>query len=194
LNSQTKPDNLVAIRRNGTRVYTRPEEAGKALFTAMEKDQFEMVEIRGVWVHVLISGDSRGWIRRAQLEFPEDPATASAGGTKPAERFRITREEIGVFSGNWEPLRGKTVKVYSVQPAQSPTLETAAREKRNFVKEVLTRVERAFRNRYGHGWRCRRLRFAGWGPGVGDSRLPGTMATRKTFRTGVLASMFARST
>jgi len=108
----------------------------------MEKDQFEMVEIRGVWVHVRISGDSRGWIRRAQLEFPEDPATASAGGTRPAELFRITREEIGVFSGNWEPLRGKTVKVYSVQPAQSPTLETSAREKRNFVKELFLRASK----------------------------------------------------
>ena len=141
-NSQTKPDNLVAVRRNGTPVYARPEEAGKALFTAMEKDQFEMVEIRGEWVHVRISGDSRGWIRRAQLEFPDDPATVSAGGTKPVERFRITREEIGVFSGNWEPLRGKTVKVYSVQPAQSPTLETSAREKRNFVKELFLRASK----------------------------------------------------
>jgi hypothetical protein len=92
-NSQTKPDNLVAIKQNGTPVYARPEEAGKALFTTMEKDQFEMVEIRGEWVHARISGDSRGWIRRAQLEFSDDVATASAGGTKPVELFRITREE-----------------------------------------------------------------------------------------------------
>jgi hypothetical protein len=141
-NSRTKPDNLVAIRRNGTPVYARPEEAGKALFTAMEKDQFEMVEIRGEWVHVRISGDSRGWIRRAQLEFPDDPATPSAVATKPVEIFRITREEIGVFSGNWEPLRGKTVKVYSVKPAQSSTLETSAREKRNFVKELFLRASK----------------------------------------------------
>ena len=138
--SQTKPGNLVAIRKNGTPVYARPEEASKPLFAAMEKDQFEMVEIRGEWVHVRISGDSRGWIRRAQLEFPDDAAAVSAGGTKPVEIFRITREEIGVFSGNWEPLRGKTVKVYSVQPAQSPTLETSAREKRNFVKELFLRA------------------------------------------------------
>jgi len=140
--SQTKPGNLVAIRKNGTPVYARPEEASKPLFAAMEKDQFEMVEIRGEWVHVRISGDSRGWIRRAQLEFPEDPVTASAGGAKPVELFRITREEIGVFPGNWEPLRGKTVKVYSVQPAQSPTLETPAREKRNFVKELFLRASK----------------------------------------------------
>jgi hypothetical protein len=140
--SQTKPGNLVAIRKNGTPVYARPEEASKPLFAAMEKDQFEMVEIRGEWAHVRISGDSRGWIRRAQLEFPDDAAAVSAGGTKPVEIFRITREEIGVFSGNWEPLRGKTVKVYSVQPAQSPTLETPAREKRNFVKELFLRASK----------------------------------------------------
>jgi hypothetical protein len=47
-----------------------------------------------------------------------------------------------VFSGNWEPLRGKTVKVYSVKPAQSSTLETSPREKRNFVKELFLRVSK----------------------------------------------------
>jgi hypothetical protein len=60
----------------------------------------------------------------------------------PVEIFRITREEIGVFSGNWEPLRRKTVKVYSVKPAQSSTLETSAREKRNFVKELFLRASK----------------------------------------------------
>jgi hypothetical protein len=138
--SQTKPANLVAIQKTGAPVYAHPEEVGKPLFVATEKDQFEMIEIRGEWVHVRISGESRGWIRKAQLQFLDDSAAtagpAGAAGIKSAEVFRIMREDSGTFPGNWEPLRGKSVKVYSVQPTRSPTLETTPREKRNFVKEL----------------------------------------------------------
>jgi hypothetical protein len=53
--------------------------------------------------------------------FPDDGAGAKRTGVdaiaKSTELFRVTREEIGTFPGNWEPLRGKSVKLYSVQPA-----------------------------------------------------------------------------
>jgi hypothetical protein len=96
----------------------------RATLMAMGGKTSTRIPERSAWVR--ISGDSRGWIRRAQLEFSEDVATASAGGTKAVELFRITREEIGVFSGNWEPLRDNTVKVYLVQPAQSRPLARSA--------------------------------------------------------------------
>jgi hypothetical protein len=143
--SQTKPADLVAIRKTGAPVYAHPEEAGKPLFAAAEKDQFEMIEIRGEWVHVNISGQSRGWIRKNQLEFPEDRpgATASAAGDTAASSpalFHVAREETAVFPGDWAPLRGKTVKLYSVQPAQSPALGTRPRDKRDFAKELFLRA------------------------------------------------------
>jgi len=51
-----------------------------------------MLEIRGDWIHVNISGQSRGWIRKAQVEFPEDAAAAKGTGSeaiaKSAELFR----------------------------------------------------------------------------------------------------------
>jgi hypothetical protein len=140
--SQTKPENLIAIKKSGTPVYARPEDGGTPLFAAAAKDQFEMIEMRGDWVHVRISGDSRGWIRKAQLDFPDDSAITAApvAGAKSAELFRVTREEVAVFPGKWEPLRGKTVKIFSVQPAQSPALETSVREKRAFVKQLFARA------------------------------------------------------
>jgi hypothetical protein len=142
--SQSKPTNLVAIKKTGTPVYAHPEEGGKALFIATAKDQFEMVELRGEWIHVNISGESRGWIRKTQVEFPDDGAGAKRTGVeaiaKSMELFRVTREEIGTFPGNWEPLRGKSVKLYSVQPAQSPSQETLARDKRTFAKELFLRA------------------------------------------------------
>jgi hypothetical protein len=142
--SQSKPNNLVAIKKTGTPVYAHPEEGGKPLFSATAKDQFEMVELRGEWIHVNISGESRGWIRKTQVEFPDDGAGAKRTGVdaiaKSTELFRVTREEIATFPGNWEPLRGKSVKLYSVQPAQSLSQETLARDKRNFVKELFLRA------------------------------------------------------
>jgi hypothetical protein len=142
--SQSKPNNLVAIKKTGTPVYAHPEEGGKPLFTTTAKDQFEMVELRGEWIHVNISGESRGWIRKTQVEFPDDGAGAKRTGVdaiaKSTELFRVIREEIGTFPGNWEPLRGKSVKLYSVQPAQSPSQETLGRDKRNFAKELFLRA------------------------------------------------------
>ena len=54
---------------------------------------------------VNISGQSRGWIRKVQLEFPDDASTTKATGhepfAKPAELFRVAWEETGAFPGNW---------------------------------------------------------------------------------------------
>jgi hypothetical protein len=142
--SQTAPQDLIAITKTGTPVYAHPEEGGKPLFAANANDQFEMVEIRGEWIHVNISGASRGWIRKSQVQFPDDAAGAkrmlAAGTTKSTELFRVTRDETGIFPGNWEPLHGKSVKVYSVEPAQSPTLETRAGDKRDFARELFLRA------------------------------------------------------
>jgi len=144
--SQSKPSDLVAVRKTDTPVYSRPEENAKPLFAAIAKDQFQMLELRGDWVHIQISGESRGWIRKTQLEFPEDlaatPAAAASSNSTPAEIFRVTREENGAFPGNWEPLRGKPVKIFSVQPAQSPDRQTAPREKLAYVKELFLRASK----------------------------------------------------
>ena len=140
---QTKPANLVAIRKTGTPLYAHADESGKALFAATAKDQFEMIEIRGDWIHVNISGQSRGWIRRAQVEFPEDAAATKGTGSEAiaesAELFRVIREETVTFPGTWEPLRGKSVKLYSVQTAQSAA-ETQTREKRDFARKLFERA------------------------------------------------------
>ena len=142
--NQTKPNDLVVIKKTGTPVYSRPEEDAKALFTATAKDQFQMVEIKGEWVHVQIAGESRGWIRKSQLEFPDDssvqPSVATETKVRSPELFRVVRETTETFQGNWEPLRGETVKVYSVQPSQSPTLETPPREKLTFAKEIFRKA------------------------------------------------------
>ena len=140
LRNQSHPDNLAAVRKSGTPVYAKPLSTSQTLFSAEAQDEFQVLEVQTAWVRVQISGASRGWIRRAQLEMPEgfaeSPAktgdSTSAGGAS----FRMTRETVTRFPGDWQPLRGKMVKVFYVEPTAG--MATSAKEKLAFAKSLLT--------------------------------------------------------
>jgi hypothetical protein len=107
------------VRSTGTPVYARGAENSRVLFQASAKDEFEFLDFEGEWIHIGISGDSRGYLRRGAVELPEYLAAKMATHSTSLEEkypaFRIEREENGIFPGNWEPLKGKTVKIYTVQ-------------------------------------------------------------------------------
>jgi hypothetical protein len=140
--NQAHPLNLVAVKKAGTPVLARAGDEAHILFRAAMKDEFEFLDADGEWVHVQISGVSRGYIRRSALELPEliaarlqDSANTETAA-KPAA-FRVTREENSVFPGDWEVLKGKTVKIYTVQPASQDPRETNARAKLNFASSLM---------------------------------------------------------
>jgi hypothetical protein len=141
LKNQAHPKNLVAIRKSGTPVVSTPSLNGKTLFLASAQDEFEMLDFNADWVHVRISGLSRGWIWRTSLEMPQgisDIPKADAGG-KPvaADLFQVTREETAPFPGDWEPLRGKTVRIISVQKIQEGEKDSGAQAKLEFAKSLI---------------------------------------------------------
>ena len=141
LKNQAHPKNLVAIRKSGTPVVASPSLNGKTLFLASAHDEFEMLDFNADWVHVRISGLSRGWIWRTSLEMPDGisdipPAGASATPVV-ADLFQVTREEIAPFPGDWEPLRGRNVKIISVQKIQENEKDSGARAKLEFAKSLL---------------------------------------------------------
>ena len=78
-----------------------------------------MLDFNADWVHVRISGLSRGWIWRTSLEMPEGipdvPPIRPAPRPTAADLFQMSREEMAPFPGDWAPLRGKNVKIISVQ-------------------------------------------------------------------------------
>jgi hypothetical protein len=117
--TQAHPQNLVLVRNNGTPVYARGSEGSRVLFQASAKDEFEYLDYEGEWIHVSISGDSRGYLRRNSVELPEYLAAKMAAHSTSLEEkftaFRIEREDDGTFPGGWEPLKGKPVKIYTVQ-------------------------------------------------------------------------------
>ena len=140
LKNQAHPKNLVAVKKTGTPVVSAPSLNASPLFLANEHDEFEMLDYSNDWVHVRISGLSRGWIWRTSLEMPEgisDVPTSAPAAPVAADLFQVTREETAPFPGDWAPLRGKTVKIISVQKIQENEKDSGAEAKLEFAKSLL---------------------------------------------------------
>jgi hypothetical protein len=138
LNNQTHPKNLVAVRKSGTNVVDSPSLNAKTLFSASQHDEFEMLGFNQDWVHVRISGLSRGWIWRDDLEMPNGISDTQSGPapTTAADLFQVTRDETTPFPGDWEPLRGKQVRIISVQESDQGAPSDRPRMKLEFAKFV----------------------------------------------------------
>jgi hypothetical protein len=142
--NQVRPVDLAIVKKPGVSIFAKPEEGAQVLFAAEEEDEFQIIGLEGAWVHVEISGASRGWIRRSQVEMPS--SYAGPGGTKAAaaaspanaDLFKVAREETNAFSGKWDPLQGKTVRVVWVEPAEGASSSPA--EKRKFAKYLLLKA------------------------------------------------------
>jgi hypothetical protein len=142
LKNQAHPRNLVVVKKTGAPVFAKPAESSRLLFNAAAEDEFEFIDGDGEWIHVQISGPSRGYIRRSNAELSEFIAVRlkSPNGNAANEKleaFRIEREENSPFPGDWEPLKGKMVKIYTVQPVSQDPKETDARAKRAFAGALL---------------------------------------------------------
>jgi hypothetical protein len=145
--NQAHPLNLVAVKRTGTPLMARASEDSRVLFHAAAGDEFEFLDAEGDWIHVQISGASRGYMRRISLELPEviaarlKSANAGTSGEKQ-DAFHVQREETGTFPGVWEALRGKLVKIYTVQPASQNPEENGPREKAGFALTVFQKFSK----------------------------------------------------
>ena len=141
LKNQAHPKNLVAIKKTGTPVVASPSLNAKTLFLASAHDEFEMLDYNADWVHVRISGLSRGWIWRTSLEMPEGisdvPTGRPTAAPVAADLFQVSREETAPFPGDWEPLRGRNVRIISVQKVQENEKGSGAQAKLEFAKSLL---------------------------------------------------------
>lgn len=141
--NQTRPTDLAVVKRSGTPVLARPESNAPVLFRADAEDEFEVIDKQANWVHVQISGASRGWIRRAEVDIPDalaQPSSATTStGTKEEPTFRVAREETKSFPGNWEPLHGKTVRIIWVEPSSGPAT-SSANLKRSFATSLFLKA------------------------------------------------------
>src|ERR1700692_4280022 len=140
LKNQAHPKNLVAVKKSGTPVVGTASLTAKTLFLASAHDEFEMLDFNRDWVHVRISGLSRGWIWRNNLEMPDsvpDSDAPPAPVPTAAELFHIAREETATFPGDWEPLRGKSVKIVSVEKTDENGKDSGPALRLEFAKSVI---------------------------------------------------------
>jgi hypothetical protein len=149
LRGQSHPTNLVAVKQNGTPVLQSPSLDAKILFLASAEDEFEVLEQNPGWVHVRISGLSRGWLRSSTVEILNDSQPRASnepiatnvdkpapGDAKSPAAFSVNSEEVGSFPGEWAPLKGKNVKIISIQQAPGTGRITSPQEKKQFAEGV----------------------------------------------------------
>jgi len=142
--NQAHPRNLVIVKKSGSPVLARPTESSKVLFTASADDEFEFIDAEPEWFHIQIAGASRGYIRRSQVESMDPRWNTAAEPVKTetaiAPIFKVTHEESGPFPGTWAPLKNSTVKIFWVQPVDSPATSTMPEDKREFAKSLFQRA------------------------------------------------------
>ena len=141
LKNTAHPKNLVAVNKSGTPVLATPSLTAKPQFLASLHDEFELLDFNADWVHVRISGLSRGWIWRNSVEMPEgiaDTTTSPAPAVAPAaDLFHVVREEMAPFPGDWEPLHGKNVKIISVEKVDEGAKNVGSKERLEYAKFLL---------------------------------------------------------
>jgi hypothetical protein len=149
LHNQVRPADLASVKKAGTHVLSKPAEGSPLLFSADAEDEFQVLELQGAWVHVQISGSSRGWIRRTQLDLPAEyrDSAADAGDAAPAATnlFNISKDETTAFGGKWAPLAGKKVHVIWLEPAL-PNATSTAREKLTMARALFEKTYRELKS------------------------------------------------
>jgi hypothetical protein len=136
--NQAKPQNLLIIPKSQTPIYAKSSADSKVLFLAAQNDEFEFLDGNTDWIHIAISGDSRGYVQRSAVELSDFLATKlqSAPQNDPLEKFtafRIEREEIGMFPGSWPGLVGKSVKIYTVVPVSTNSKDAGPAVRLNYA-------------------------------------------------------------
>jgi hypothetical protein len=149
--NQTHPADLAVVKKGGAPMVNKPQRDAEILFTAAGDDEFPILDLTGAWVHVQISGESRGWIRRALVDLPAGfvPAGSAKTAEEPADAddlFHVTREETSAFAGDWGPLKGKAVKLFWVAPNSTDNQLTSPHAKREYAKSVLLNAYTALGN------------------------------------------------
>ena len=154
LRNQSHPTNLVAIKQDKSPVLQNPSSDAKVLFLASAEDEFEVLEANPDWVHVRISGLSRGWLRRSTVEMLDESEVRSASSSaniqpsiaakterppensisQPPSLFFVGSEEVGSFPAEWAPLKGKSVKIISIQQAPGTGRISSPQDKLRFAE------------------------------------------------------------
>jgi hypothetical protein len=141
LEHQSKPEDLAVVKNARTQVLSRPVPGARVLMLADTEDEFQVIEAENDWVHVQLTGLQRGWVRREQLDLSGVSSRLLASHAKPTlsttNTIQQTREETATFPGQWEPLRGKKVKIIWVDDSRQ---NSGLVERAKFARSVFRKT------------------------------------------------------
>ena len=146
--NQAHPQNLVVVNKPTT-IFDRPSETSRQLFQAAANDEFEFLDATNGFIHVTISGDSRGYVRQGAVLLPERIAAKLESGdsgpnlSQKFPGFRIEQESSGTFPGDWSVLKGKNVKIFTVQPVSQKVSDSGPAARLNYALALFEQALKA---------------------------------------------------
>ena len=142
--NQVRPQNLVMVTKAGAAIYDKPSDNARQLFQAAPNDEFEFLDGANGWIHISISGDSRGYVRQSSVLLPERIASQLESGESGLEQkfpgFRIEQESMSVFPGDWPVLKGKQVKIFTVQPIGQNAKDSGPTARLNYAMALFEKM------------------------------------------------------
>jgi len=142
--NQARPQDLVIVTKAGAAIYDRPSDSARQLFQAALNDEFEYLDGSNGWIHISISGDSRGYVRQSSVLLPERIASELASGESGLEQkfpgFRMEQESMSSFPGDWPVLKGKQVKIFTVQPIGQNAKDSGPTARLNYAMALFEKT------------------------------------------------------
>lgn len=137
---QVQPNDLAVVLASKTPVYSRPAKDSEVVLLADADDELQVLDTSDGWVHVHLMGVSRGWVERSLLDLSNvslpNSTKPQAAATAKVQPFQKTREEKGVFPGDWKELQGKTVDIVWVQENDGAAPKSESSEL-HFLESIL---------------------------------------------------------
>jgi hypothetical protein len=134
--SQKFLSNLAVIKTPQASVYQLDDDTSKVLFRADPEDEFEVLNVKGNWVHVRLENGAEGWIRGAQLQPPQEVDDTEDAAA--AVNFSTPNQEIKPFGGDWTPLKGKPSLFVFAQPNRAIPGAILGQSQFAFAKHIFT--------------------------------------------------------
>jgi hypothetical protein len=134
--SQKFLSNLAVIKTPQASVYQLDDDTSKVLFRADPEDEFEVLNVKGNWVHVRLENSAEGWIRGAQLQPPQEVDDTEDAAA--AVNFSTPNQEIKPFGGDWTPLKGKPSLFVFAQPNRAIPTAILGQSQFAFAKHIFT--------------------------------------------------------
>ena len=134
--SQKFLSNLAVIKTPQASVFQLDDDTSKVLFRADPEDEFEVLNVKGTWVHVRLENGAEGWIRGAQLQPPQEVDDTEDAAA--AVNFSTPNQEIKPFAGDWTPLKGKPSLFVFAQPNRAIPTAILGQSQFAFAKHIFT--------------------------------------------------------